>query len=123
MDLVYLDNDLKRQYLERNMLVSFVKGKNDFITFCDICEKKLKGSLRISKNDRAYSVSVKKGEFHHLDGNPTNDVIENIRLFCYRCHKIVHLWGILQRWMDQTGKTVKDLPDSRKLKPMKYRKY
>lgn len=123
MDLINLDNDLKRQYLEKNMLVSFVKGKNNFVTYCDVCKKKLKGTLRISKNERAYAVSIDKAEFHHLDGNPTNDIIENVKLFCYRCHKIVHLWGILQRWMDQTGKTVKDLPDARKLKPMKYRRY
>ena len=105
------------------MLVSFGKGKNNFIAFCDFCKKKFNGSIKISKNNRAYSVSVDGANFHHLDGNPENDVVENMRLYCRKCHKNVHYWGIIQRWLEKTGRSVKDLPDSRNLKPMTFGKY
>ena len=118
-----MDNKIKRAHLQKNMLISFKIGKNDFIAFCDFCKKKLSGSICISKNNLPYSVKVKDGEFHHKDGNPENDVVENMRLYCRKCHKSVHLWGIIQRWLDKTGKTVEDLPDSRELKPMTYRRY
>ena len=118
-----LDNKIKRAHLEKNMLFSFVIGKNIFVAYCDSCNKKLSGSIRISKNNIPYSVKVKGAEFHHMDGNPENDVVENMRLYCHKCHRIVHLWGIIQRWLEKTGKTVEDLPDARKLKPMLYKRY
>ena len=118
-----MDNKIKRVHLEKNMLISFKKGKNDFIAFCDFCNKKLSGSIRVSKNNLPYSVKVKDAEFHHKDGTPENDIVENMRLYCRKCHKTVHLWGIIQRWLDKAGKTVEDLPDSRDLKPMTYRRY
>jgi hypothetical protein len=121
--LVKLDNQVKRAYLEKNMLVSFRPGKRGFVVFCDFCKKKFNGSIKISKNNRAYSISVDGANFHHLDGNPENDVIENLRLYCRKCHKNVHYWGIIQRWLEKTGKSVKDLPDSRNLKPMTFGKY
>ena len=105
------------------MLTSFVKGKTDFVAFCDFCKKKFNGFLKISKNNRTYSIRVDGANFHHLDGNPENDVVENLRLYCRKCHKNVHYWGIIQRWLEKTGKTVKDLPDSRNLKPMTFRNY
>jgi hypothetical protein len=118
-----LYNEVKRAYLEKNMLVSFGQGINRFVVFCDFCNKKFKGNIKISKNNRAYSIKVEGANFHHLDGNPENDTVENLRLFCRKCHKNVHYWGIIQRWLEKTGKSVKDLPDSRKLKPMTFRKY
>ena len=90
---------------------------------CAFCKKKFNGSIRISKNNRAYSISVDGANFHHLDGNPENDVVENMRLYCRKCHKTVHYWGIIQRWLEKTGKYIEDLPDSRNLKPMTYGKY
>ena len=98
-------------------------GKNNFVAHCDFCNKKLIGSMHISKNNLPYSVRVKDAEFHHMDGNPENDVVENMSLYCHKCHKTVHLWGIIQRWLEKTGKKVEDLADSRKLKPMTYRRY
>jgi hypothetical protein len=118
-----LDDKIKRAYLEKNMLVSFLTGKNDFVAYCDFCNKKLNGSIRISKSNRPYAIKVDNAEFHHRDGNPENDVVENVRLYCSRCHKNVHRWGIIQRWLEKTGKSVEDLPDSRNLKPMMFRKY
>jgi hypothetical protein len=121
--LIELDNKIKRAYLEKDMLVSFGKGINGFVAFCDFCNKKLSGSIRISKKNLPYSVKVDKAEFHHSDGNPENDVIENVKLYCRKCHKNVHYWGIIQRWLEKTGKSVEDLPDSRNLKPMTFKKY
>jgi hypothetical protein len=123
LDLIWLDNEVKRAYLEKNMLVSFGKGKNKFVVFCDFCNKKFHGSIKISKSNRAYSIRLGGANFHHLDGNPENDVVENLRLYCRKCHKNVHYWGIIQRWLEKTGKSVEDLPDSRKLKPMTFKKY
>ena len=105
------------------MLTSFVKGTTDFVAFCDFCKKKFNGSIKISKNNRTYSIRVDGANFHHLDGNPENDVVENLRLYCRKCHKNVHYWGIIQRWLEKTGTSVKDLPDSRNLKPMTFRNY
>ena len=105
------------------MLVSFGTGKSGFVAFCDFCKKKFNGTIKISKNNRTYSISVEGANFHHLDGNPENDVVENLRLYCRKCHKNVHYWGIIQRWLEKTGKSVEDLPDSRSLKPMTYRNY
>ncbi len=122
-DLIYVDNKIKRAYLEKNMLVSFGKGKNDFVAFCDFCNKKLSGSIRISKNNLPYEIKVDNAEFHHSDGNPENDVVENMKLYCNLCHKNVHRWGIIQRWLERTGKTKEDLPDAKNLKPMTFRKY
>ena len=118
-----MDNEVKRAYLEKNMLAPFSKGKNSFVVFCDFCKKKFHGSIKISKNNKAYSTSVNGANFHHLDGNPENDVVENMRLYCRKCHKNVHYWGIIQRWLEKTGNSVEDLPDSKNLKPMTYRKY
>jgi hypothetical protein len=118
-----LDNEVKRAYLEKNMLTPFSKGNNRFMVFCDFCKKKFHGSIKISKNNRAYSMRVNGANFHHLDGNPENDVVENMRLYCRKCHKSVHYWGIIQRWLEKTGNSVEDLPDSRNLKPMTYGKY
>ena len=118
-----MDNEVKRVYLESRMLVAFGKGKNNFVVFCDFCKKKFDGSIKISKNNLAYPISVDGSNFHHLDGNPENDVVENMRLYCRKCHKNIHYWGIIQRWLEKTGKTVEDLPDSRNLKPMTFGKY
>ena len=123
MDLINLDNDVKRAYLERHMLASFRIGKSSFIVCCDFCKKKFNGTIKISKNNRAYSINIVGANFHHLDGNPENDVVDNLKLYCRKCHKNVHYWGIIQRWLEKTGKNVTDLPDSRNLKPMTYRNY
>ena len=42
---------------------------------------------------------------------------------CYKCHKNVHYWGIIQRWLEKTDRTVDDLPDSKNLKPMTFRSF
>lgn len=118
-----MDNQVKRAYLEKNMLVSFGTGKNRFVTHCDFCGKKFNGSIKISKNNKAYAIKVSGANFHHLDGNPENDTVENMRLFCRKCHKNIHYWGIVQRWLQKTEKTVEDLPDSRNLKPMTFGRY
>jgi hypothetical protein len=123
MDLVVLDNRVKRAYLEKTMLIGFREGKNSFVAFCNFCNKKLSGSIRISKNNLPYEIKVINAEFHHSDGNPENDVIENMKLYCYICHKNVHRWGIIQRWLERAGKNKDDLPDSKNLKPMTFRKY
>ena len=118
-----MDNEIKRHYLEKNMLSPFKKGKTDFVAFCDFCDKKLNGSIYVSKNNLAYNIKVEGGQFHHADGNPENDVVENMKLYCYTCHKNVHRWGIIQRWLEKTGKSVNDLPDCRNLKPMTFGRY
>ena len=118
-----MNNEVKRAYLEKNMLVPFGKGKNNFFVYCSFCNKKFNGSIKISKNNRAYSIKIDGANFHHLDGNPENDVVENLRLYCRKCHKNVHYWGIIQRWLEKTGKNVDDLPDSRNLKPMTFGRY
>lgn len=105
------------------MLVAFGKGKNRFVVFCNFCRKKFTGSVKISQNNRAYSIRLTGADFHHMDGNPKNDTIENLRLYCRKCHKNIHYWGIIQRWLEKTGKSVENLPDSRKLKPMTFKKY
>lgn len=118
-----MDNEVKRAYLEKNMLSSFAIGKHQFVAYCDFCRKKFEGSIKISKNNKVYSIKVGGANFHHLDGNPENDIVENLRLYCRKCHKNIHYWGIIQRWLEKSGKSVEDLPDSRNLKPMTFGKY
>ena len=60
------------------MLTPFSKGNNRFMVFCDFCKKKFHGSIKISKNNRAYSMRVNGANFHHLDGNPENDIVETL---------------------------------------------
>lgn len=105
------------------MLSSFAIGKHQFVAYCDFCRKKFEGSIKISKNNKVYSIKVGGANFHHLDGNPENDIVENLRLYCRKCHKNIHYWGIIQRWLEKSGKSVEDLPDSRNLKPMTFGKY
>ena len=69
-----MDNDIKRAYLEKSMLGSFGTGKRWFVVFCDFCKKKFNGTIKISKNNRTYSISVDGANFHHLDGNPKNPI-------------------------------------------------
>jgi len=78
-----LDNKIKRACLEKNMLVSFVEGKNNFVDYCGFCNKKLSGAIRISKNNIPYEVKVGGAHFHHIDGNPQNDVVNNMILYCH----------------------------------------
>jgi len=103
-------DDEKLKYLEKQGL-KFHTGFNQFETACEFCGKKLQGSLRVSKNGRAYQVSCRGGEFHH-------DAQGNLHLYCYECHKRIHDWGVIQRWLNKIGKTVDDLPDASKLRPM-----
>ncbi len=94
---------LKYEYLlERGL--KFVQGKNEFVIGCEFCEKLLKGRITISKKGSGYDLSV-EGEFHH-------DQKEILHLYCGECHKRIHDWGIIQRWLKRAGKSVEDLPDS-----------
>jgi len=100
----------KYLYLKKIGL-KFTVGVNTFVCSCELCGSKLKGSLRVSKKGIGYNV-VCNGEFHH-------DEKGELHLYCRTCHKRIHDWGVIQRWLKKIGKTVDDLPDASKLKPMK----
>lgn len=50
------------------------------------------------------------GEIHHLDGNHSNDVPENIVKLCLKCHKNNHRYGTLSKF--------KKLPEKYHLVPV-----
>jgi len=37
--------------------------------------------------------SIEWGNFHHVDEDPSNNIAENIRLLCVRCHATRHKRG------------------------------
>ena len=96
-------NEQKYAYLKK-LKLKFQKGHNEFVAACEFCGCKLEGSLRVSKFGNAYKI-VTAGHFHHDQEN-------NLHLYCVECHKRIHDWGVIQRWLRKVDKTVKDLPDS-----------
>ena len=100
----------KEACLRKRYKLEEVYGKYETITHCEICEKKLPASYRISKNMVFWELKV-PGEFHHDNKN-------ELHLYCYNCHKRIHDWGLIQRWLKKIGKTVDDLPDASETSPM-----
>jgi len=100
----------KYLYLKKIGL-KFTEGFNVFVGSCELCGAKLKGSLIVSKNGIGYNVKC-EGEFHHDENG-------ELHLYCRTCHKRIHDWGVIQRWLKRIGKTVDDLPDASRLKPMR----
>jgi len=104
----------KHECLKKRYRLEQVYGNYETITHCEICEEELPTSYRISKSLNFWGLKV-PGEFHH-------DENQELHLYCYTCHKRIHDWGLIQRWLMKIGKTVDDLPDASKTSPM-MRKY
>ena len=100
----------KETYLRSHYKISEVYGRYEIITHCEVCEKEMPMTYRISKNLNCYEIKV-PGEFHH-DGK------SELHLYCLTCHRRIHDWGQIQRWLMKIGKTVDDLPDASKTKSM-----
>ena len=98
----------KREYLTKVYDIKFPpKIKTNHIVNCELCGTKL--ILNVSG---LTSLSVSKGEFHH-DQNGV------LHLYCYYCHRRIHDWGTIQRWLEKIDKTVEALPDSIGTKSMR----
>jgi hypothetical protein len=41
-------------------------------------------------------------EVHHIDGNPTNNNLENLQLLCCNCHSLTDNWRNKKRSSDET---------------------
>jgi|GEM_PF-610793 len=76
---------------------------------CEYCKKKLPVVVEVNEKGK-FKILHSKGHFHHKDGNPENNSVENLQFLCEKCHKMVHLWWKLKDWLDETNKTVFDLP-------------
>lgn len=100
MDLIHDKED----YLKGRFNLKTEYGSYEADVPCEICEKKLGLKYRISRKRNIYEIKV-NGEFHH-------DTKEELHLLCYECHKRIHDWGLIQRWLKKMGKTVEDLPDA-----------
>jgi len=96
-------------YKRRHPRKKFRRGRNDFTELCDLCGKELEGWFLISKNGIAYKYKF-SGEFHHKDGDKNNNDPGNFMFLCERCHKRLHDWGMVKRWLRKIGKSVEDLP-------------
>jgi len=103
-------NEDKHQYMVEKVHLKFQQGLNEFVALCEFCNCKLEGSLRLSRFGNAYAITT-GGEFHH-------DAEGKLHLYCRLCHKRIHDWGVIQRWLKKVGKTVDDLPDASKLQPI-----
>ena len=71
----------KQMYLEQRLKLQFSRGENSFEVSCQICGKKLRGTLTISKFGNAWNIHIDNGTFHHQDGNHKNNSVENLILF------------------------------------------
>jgi len=100
----------KEACLRKRYKLAEVYGSYEIVTHCEICEEELPTSYRISKYLNFWGLSV-PGEFHH-DGKG------ELHLYCHTCHKRIHDWGQIQRWLMKIGKSVDDLPDSSETKSM-----
>lgn len=100
----------KEVCLKERYKLEEVHGAYEIITHCEMCEKKMPMTYRISKSLNCYGIKV-PGEFHH-DGK------RELHLYCRNCHKRIHSWGVIQRWLMKIGKKVNDLPDASKTKAM-----
>jgi len=111
-------SDQKYRYIKRNYpeIDFMIGGKTEFFLKCDFCSRPLFGYVVVSKNNIGYE-SYTGGNFHHIDGDKSNDSDENIQFLCEECHKKFHEWGSIRKWLKKIKKSVKDLPDYN-LKPM-----
>jgi len=100
----------KYLYLKEKFGLNFPLGNHSFEVNCEFCGKKLRGNVTISKNNTAWQISLDRGEFHHKDGNTKNNDVENVQILCYTCHKRLHNWRTICKWLKKIGKTVQDLP-------------
>jgi len=100
----------KEVCLKKRYKLEEVYGIYEIIAHCELCEKKMPMTYRISKSLSCYEIKV-PGEFHH-DGK------RELHLYCRKCHKRIHDWGVIQRWLMKIGKTVDDLPDASKTNAM-----
>ncbi len=97
----------KMDYLTRVWGIEFVpKKKHNYDIKCELCERKI--FLEISGTT---IVRPHKAEYHH-------DQNRVLHLYCYECHKRIHDWGVIQKWLKKINKTVDDLPDSIGLNPI-----
>lgn len=85
------------------------EGENEIEEKCELSNHKILVRFVISKYGNPYNFRTEGGQFHH-------DQNEELHLLCTECHKRLHDFGIIQRWLDRIKKKVEDLPDCRKLK-------
>lgn len=94
----------KGEYLKNKLKLKMEYGSYEVDFPCELCSKLLHLNYRISKKHNVSRIKV-KGEFHH-------DAKDKLHLLCYECHKRIHDWGLIQRWLKKIGKTVDDLPNA-----------
>ncbi len=92
-------------------------GEHTIQVACEMCRVDLNAEIRVYRTGNG---TILKSEFvlHHADGNKENNDPNNIMILCEKCHRMLHLLGEIQRWMDKIGKTYDELPDCRGLKPL-----
>ena len=66
--------------------------------------------------------SFPKMIIHHLNGNPTDDIKDNLIVLCSRCHNLVHR-GFCKRRKDVDSKTKEKILFIRKILLLKFNRY
>jgi len=103
--------------LKRKLNLDLPAGKHKITVECELCKTKLSVHVEVYRTGNG-QVLGSDMVLHHIDGDKENNNPENIMILCETCHRMLHNWGEIQRWLDKIGKKVEDLPDCRKLKPL-----
>ena len=103
--------------LKEKLHLTLPPGRHTITIKCELCSEPLTVELEVYRTGNGKTI---RGSvvIHHIDGDRDNNDPSNIMLLCDRCHRMLHLLGEIQRWLDKIGKKIEDLPDCRKLKPL-----
>jgi hypothetical protein len=95
----------------------FEKGNHNITLKCEFCGKEFSIEITVSRSGKIYLPSYIDGAFHEWERDYRP---ESLQFLCSNCHRRIHEWGLIQRWLVKIGKKVSDLPDARKLKSIRW---
>jgi len=98
-----ISNQEKYDFIKRHFGLDLPQGRSSFTIDCDFCGSEIPGEVTISKNDRAYGLSLSSAS---LDPD-----VQNIRVLCRECRINSEHSGRVQRWLKSISKTEQELPD------------
>ena len=105
------------QILKAKLNLNLSPGVHRINLKCELCSTSLYVDVKVYRT--GYGQTLRGSVvIHHIDGDRNNNDPSNIMLLCDKCHRMLHLLGEIQRWLDKIGKKIEDLPDCRKLKPL-----
>ena len=113
-------NEMKYAYLEKRFIIPELQpGNHTFRVECELCSKTQTVEIYCTGNFRVQKLQT-NGHFHHKDGNPKHDEIDNIRFLCKRCHRLLHRLGQVLRWLEEINKAISDFPEAKDLKSIRF---